>query len=128
MNKETIESDFPSQEWLKDAQDMIEEGLKLAARNIYDKYKNESQFPFLTPIVASEEWLTDAIKEINLGLSQAAKNMLEKYEHDVHFLMFLHIALCESLCNVYRCAPDTKEAKRFIAQAIKEVEERYDPK
>jgi hypothetical protein len=76
-------------------------------------------------INAPQEWIEEANELMDTSSRKIAKKLLEKYGNSVPFPMFLHVMLCQALHNVHSFAPSPEEAKKFVKQAIEEVEENF---
>lgn len=74
-------------------------------------------------IYAPEKWVRQAEKLIDEGLKGAAQTLHEEHGESVPFPFFLHVCLCMAIDNIYKCAPNVKEADALIKQAIEEMTE-----
>jgi hypothetical protein len=79
----------------------------------------------LMPIVASQEWLEFAHETIQEAIRNAAVKVFEEFQSETPLPMFFHLVLCRAMHDIYACAPNKKEAERFINQAFDEVKENW---
>lgn len=74
-------------------------------------------------IHAPEKWVRRAEKLIDQSLKEAAQTLHKEHGDSVPFPFFLHLCLCMTIDNIYKYAPNVKEADALIKQAIEEMTE-----